>query len=141
MLVFCGPGHPFTRKKTLEDEDLRQARWIVREHGSGTRQAFDRAMRGLLPDLDIALTLQQTEAIKGSVEQGLGVSCLSRIALEAAFKSGSLHPCRVPHRDFRRQFFFLLHERRLRGPAVARWLDLCRSTPAETSGVDRQPAE
>ena len=56
---------------------------------------------------------------------------------EAAFKSGSLHACRVPHRDFRRQFFFLLHERRLRGPAVARWLDLCRSTPAETSGVDR----
>ena len=54
------------------DDDLRGAAWIVRERGSGTRQTFDRAMRGLLPHLHIALELQHTEAIKGAVEAGLG---------------------------------------------------------------------
>jgi DNA-binding transcriptional LysR family regulator len=126
MVVFCAADHPFARKRALDDDDLRGAPWIVRERGSGTRQAFDRAMRDLLPELRIVLTLEQTEAIKGAVEQGLGVSCLSRIALEAAFKAGSLSPCRVPGRDFRRQFYFLLHAHKVRGPALTHWLELCR---------------
>ena len=51
LVVFCGARHPLARKRALTDADLRGATWIVREHGSGTRQAFDRAMRGLLPEL------------------------------------------------------------------------------------------
>jgi DNA-binding transcriptional LysR family regulator len=125
LVVFCAPGHPFARKRVLKDQDLRQAAWIVREQGSGTRQTFDRAMRGLLPQLHIALALQHTEAIKGAVEAGLGVGCLSRIALEDAFRHGSLRPCKVPHRDFRRQFFFLLHKQKFRSAGIQRWLDLC----------------
>ena len=126
LVVFCAPDHPFARKRALSDGDLRGAVWIVREQGSGTRQAFDRAMRGLLPDLRIGLTLQHTEAIKGAVAAGLGVGCVSRIAVADAFANGSLRPCRVPHRDFRRRFFFLLHRHKHRGPGVQRWLRLCR---------------
>jgi DNA-binding transcriptional LysR family regulator len=126
LVVFCAAGHPFARKRALDDGDLRGAAWIVREHGSGTRQAFDRAMRGLLPDLRIALTLQHTEAIKGAVAAGLGVGCISRIALHDALRQGSLKACRVPHRDFRRQFFFLLDRRKQRTPGIDRWLRLCR---------------
>lgn len=126
LLVFCAPNHPFARKRVLKDDDLRQASWIVREQGSGTRQTFDRAMRGLLPELNIALALQQTEAIRGAVEAGLGVGCLSRIALEDAFARGTLKPCSVPHRNFGRQFFFLLHKQKYRSAAITEWLELCR---------------
>ena len=55
-----------------------------------------------------------------------GVGCVSRIALEDAFARGTLKPCRVPHRDFRRQFYFLLHKRKQRGAGVERWLAFCR---------------
>ena len=127
LVVFCAPDHPFARKRQLSDRDLRSAAWIVREHGSGTRQAFDRAMRGLLPELRIALTLQHTEAIKRAVAAGLGVGCVSRIALDDAVSRGSLNACRVPHRDFRRQFFFLLHRHKFRSAGIARWIDLCRA--------------
>ena len=107
LVVFCAPDHPFARKRLLNDRDLRSAAWIVREHGSGTRQAFDRAMRGLLPELRIALTLQHTEAIKRAVAARLGVGCVSRIAVEDALQPRQPQGhCRVPHRDFRRQFFF-----------------------------------
>ena len=130
LVVFCAPGDPLARKRALTDDDLRRVPWIVREHGSGTRQAFDRAMHGLLPELRIALTLQQTEAIKGAVEAGLGVGCVSRLALGDALERGSLRACRVPHRDLRRQFFFLLHKQKVRSPAVERWLALCRASNA-----------
>ncbi len=99
----------------------------MRERGSGTRQAFDRAMRGLVPQLRVALTLGQTEAIKRAVEAGLGLGCVSRIALEDAFERGTLKPCRVPHRDFRRQFYFLVHKRKQRAAGVDRWLAFCRA--------------
>ena len=76
----------------------------------------------------MALTLGQTEAIKRAVEAGLGLGCVSRIALEDAFERGTLKPCRVPQRDFRRQFYFLLHKgkRPGAGSAVERWLAFCR---------------
>lgn len=127
LVVFCAPGHPLARKRALTDEDLRAAAWIVREVGSGTRQTFDRAMHGLLPSLHIALSLQHTEAIKGAVEAGLGVGCVSRLALAAEFERGSLKPCKVPHRDFSRQFFFLLHKHAHRTAAIERWMALCRA--------------
>jgi DNA-binding transcriptional LysR family regulator len=134
LAVFCAPGHPFAGRRVLRDADLREAAWIVREQGSGTRQTFDRAMRGLLPSLNIALSLQHTEAIKGAVEAGLGVGCLSRIALEDAFRAGNLKECRVPHRNFRRQFFFLLHKQKHRGAGIERWLELCRGLPEPRAG-------
>jgi DNA-binding transcriptional LysR family regulator len=128
LVVFCAPTHTLARKRTLSDEDLCAAPWIVREQGSGTRQTFDRAMRGLLPRLHITLALQHTEAIKGAVQAGLGLGCISRIALEDAFTHGTLKACRVPHRDFRRQFFFLLHKDKYRSTGIQRWLQLCRET-------------
>jgi DNA-binding transcriptional LysR family regulator len=126
LVVFCGARHPLAQKRALTDRDLLAADWIVRERGSGTRQAFDRAMRGLLPQLKVALTLGQTEAIKRAVEAGLGLGCVSRIALEDAFARGALKPCRVPHRDFRRQFYFLLHKKKPPSAGVERWLAFCR---------------
>jgi DNA-binding transcriptional LysR family regulator len=126
LVVFCAPTDPLAKKTRLHDADLESATWIVREHGSGTRQAFDRAMRGILPDLRIGLELQHTEAIKKAVEAGLGIGCLSRIALADAFRQGTLVPCEVPHRDFRRQFYFLLHREKHVSPALSRWLTLCR---------------
>lgn len=126
LVVFCSPSHPLAGRRRLTDDDLRAASWIVRERGSGTRQAFDRAMHGLLPELRITLALQHTEAIKRAVEAGLGLGCVSRIALADAFGRGVLRPCRVPHRDFRRQFFFLLHRHKYRSAGIQRWLELCR---------------
>lgn len=128
LCVFCAPNHPFAKKKQLTDEDLKNARWIVRERGSGTRQAFDVAMHGILPDLKIELELQHIEGIKSAVKAGLGVGCISRIALEDAFKHKSLVPCAVPTRDFKRYFFFVLRKQQHRSKGLENWLALCRES-------------
>ncbi|MFM1894980.1 MAG: hypothetical protein RLZZ385_54 [Pseudomonadota bacterium] len=127
LTLFCGPDHPLAGRKRLNDADLLAASWIVREKGSGTRQTFDRAMSGLLGNLDLRLELQHTEGIKRAVEAGLGIGCLSRITLEEAFRRGSLIPLSAPQRDWRRRFYFVLHRQKYRSRGVERWLDLCRS--------------
>jgi DNA-binding transcriptional LysR family regulator len=129
LVVFCAPGHRYAKKRALSDADLRAAKWIVRERGSGTRQTFDRAMHGLVADLDIVLALEHTEAIRGAVAAGLGLGCVSRIALQEAFDHGTLVPCRVPQRDFRRRFYLLMNKHKYRGRGLALWLALCREAP------------
>ena len=134
LTVFCSPSHPLARKQALTDEDLRQAVWIMREQGSGTRQSFERGMHGLLPDLNILLELEHTEAIKRAVEADLGIGCLSKVVLVDAFKRGSLVPLSVPdYRKFDRQFYFILHKQKYRSAGIARWMSLCQELqPAET---------
>jgi DNA-binding transcriptional LysR family regulator len=127
LVVFCAPSHPFAKKRALTDRDLVAARWIVREPGSGTRQAFERAMHGILPELDVALELEHTEAIKSAVKAGLGVGCVSRIALAEAFAHRSLVPCHVPKRSLRRHFFFVLHRDKYQSAGIEAWLALCRA--------------
>jgi DNA-binding transcriptional LysR family regulator len=125
LVVFAAPGHPLAHTRALSDQDLLALPWIVRERGSGTRQAFDRAMHGILTDLHIAMELQHTEAIKRAVEAGLGVGCLSQICLAEAFKRGTLVPLAVPGRDFRREWFLITHREKYHSAALKQWLALC----------------
>jgi DNA-binding transcriptional LysR family regulator len=125
LVVFAAPGHPLARAASLADEDLLALPWIVREPGSGTRQAFDRAMHGLLTDLHIVMELQHTEAIKRAVEAGMGVGCLSRICVAEAFKRGTLVPLAVPRRDFRRELFLITHRKKFHSATLKQWLALC----------------
>jgi DNA-binding transcriptional LysR family regulator len=125
LAVFCSPDHPLAQKKTITDKDLLAASWILREAGSGTRQAFERAMHGILPELHVAHELQHTEAIKRAVEANLGLGCLSQITLEDAFNRGSLVRLPVPQRDFERQFYFILHQQKFRTAGIEQWMQLC----------------
>ncbi len=126
LVVFCSPTHPLARRKKLSDKDLLGARWILRESGSGTRQTFDRAMAGLLSQIDVGLELEHTEAIKRAVEADLGISCLSRVALNEAFARGTLIALKVPQRNFRRHFYFILHRQKYLSSAIESWMALCQ---------------
>ena len=128
LALFCAPDHPLARNTQLSDADLLAARWIVREQGSGTRQAFDRAMAGILSKLELRLELQHTEAIKRAVEKGLGIGCLSKITLEEAFRRGSLVRLSAPHRNWRRKFYFILHRQKYLSNGVRSWMEYCQNT-------------
>ena len=129
LVVFAAPDHPLSQKTHITDDDLLKAQWILREKGSGTRQTFERAMHGILPALNVVLELQHTEAIKRAVEAGVGIGCLSQVALADAFKRGSLKRLPVYHRQFDRKFYFILHQQKYRSAGIERWLTLCQEAP------------
>ncbi|HBN15451.1 MAG TPA: hypothetical protein DD407_10465, partial [Pseudohongiella sp.] len=88
------------------------------------------AMYGLMPRINVRLELQHTEAIKRAVEAGLGIGCLSRITLQEAFRRGSLLPLYAPHRDWVRQFYFIIHKQKYRTAGIRNWLALCQEDGA-----------
>lgn len=126
LSLFCAPDHALAKNPQLSEQDLLQAKWIVREKGSGTRQAFDRAMSGLLPNLDLRLELQHTEGIKRAVEAGLGIGCLSTITLQEAFARGSLVPLSAAQRSWTRKFYFILHRQKFLSSGVRSWMQHCQ---------------
>jgi len=126
LVVFCAADHPLSGKKSLSNRDIREAQWILREPDSGARQTFDRALAGLLPDLNIYLELKHNEAIKNAVESGLGIGCLSRIVLQKNFANGDLVPLTLPRRNMRRTFYFALPRTRFHLESVASWMRICR---------------
>ena len=125
-MVFCHPTHHLAAKAVLDDKDLIESPWILREAGSGTRQTFDRALHGLLRDIVIKLELQHTESIKQAVKAGMGLGCLSIVSLKEEFNQGLLVPLKVPHRDFKRHFYSILHKQKYINQSLSRWLSLCQ---------------
>jgi DNA-binding transcriptional LysR family regulator len=77
------------------------------------------------------LELEHTEAIKRAVEAGLGISCLSLVSLQEAFKRGTLVPLDIPGRDFSRDFYLVLHRQKYRSPGILAWLGLGEANTAE----------
>ncbi|QLG89758.1 LysR family transcriptional regulator [Chitinibacter bivalviorum] len=134
LVVFAAPEHPLAQQKLVTFDDLVAASWIVREQGSGTRQTFEFAMRHALSQLNIRLELEHTEAIKRAVESGLGIGCISRLALKDAFRRGSLVPLEVPELDLARHFHFVVHKQKYQTPSMDAFLSLCRQA---TAGVNR----
>tara|TARA_R110002124_G_scaffold57084_7_gene160346 strand:+ start:447 stop:1331 length:885 start_codon:yes stop_codon:yes gene_type:complete len=130
LVVFCAADHPLAGKKSLTNKDIREALWILREPDSGARQTFDRALAGLLPDINVYLEFKHNEAIKNAVESGLGIGCLSEIVLHKNFANGDLVPLALPRRNMRRTFYFALPRDRFRLESVEFWMRTCREMDA-----------
>lgn len=137
LAVFCSPEHPLARSQSITIDDLVTATWILREQGSGTRETFDHAMRHHASGLKVRLELEHTEAIKRAVESGLGIGCISRLALRDAFRRGSLIEIKTPMLDLKRQFMMVWHKNRYQTPAITSFLDYCRSLTAGIKNSDR----
>ncbi|CAG2149931.1 hypothetical protein LMG31506_04132 [Cupriavidus yeoncheonensis] len=89
MVVVVGPSHPLAASDTPLD-GLRDAEWIVREPGSGTREIIEERLMPLLGELRFALELGNAEAIKRAVMSGFGVSCLSLHVVRDELERGTL---------------------------------------------------
>lgn len=134
LVVFCSPGHPLAKHEQATLDELAGQEWILRESGSGTRETFDQALRHFNGELKLRLELEHTEAIKRAVESGLGIGCISRLALREAFRRGSLVPIETPELDLRRQFQFVTHKRKYVTAGMREFITLCRQL---TAGVTR----
>lgn len=137
LVVFCAPQHPLAQQGQASLTELRDDAWIVREAGSGTRRAFDDAMRHHGQPPKILLELEHTEAIKRAVESGLGIGCISRLALRDAFRRGSLVPIETPELNLERPFSFIWHQHKYQTNAMLEFLHMCHQLTEGCSRSDQ----
>jgi DNA-binding transcriptional LysR family regulator len=82
LVIVAPPDHPLAGKKKIPLARLQDEVFLVREPGSGTRIAMERffAQRGMR--LKTGMEVGSNEAIKQSVQAGLGLGLLSRATIE-----------------------------------------------------------
>jgi DNA-binding transcriptional LysR family regulator len=81
LVVVAAPTHPLALdacRSRLTAKQLMQALWLMREPGSGTREAVELALMPHLPNIRSMMTLGSSEAIKNAAAEGLGICCLSQ---------------------------------------------------------------
>jgi LysR family transcriptional regulator, low CO2-responsive transcriptional regulator len=131
IACITSPEDPAAGGGPIDAIDLRGRVWLLREQGSGTRVLNEQflAERGLTPQ---TLTLGSNGAIKQAVRAGLGVSLLSRAAVEAELQSHWL--AEIPLRDGppTRPWFLLRAAAGPARPTVELFVEFVRSA---TDGV------
>lgn len=105
MVLIASPNHRLA--KGMGNTDVKQMEkemWIVREEGSGTREAIESVWEKLGITPKQQMIFSSTQSIKGAVEAGLGISLLSTAAIEKELKSEHISILPLKGLPFKRTF-------------------------------------
>jgi DNA-binding transcriptional LysR family regulator len=119
LVVVVRGTHAWHARKQITLEDLQSEPLLIRERGSGTRAALEGALAEVHMDLAafrIVGEMGSTQAIKQAVKAGVGVSLMSRRAVEEECRSGLLACLRVKDLKVTRSFHLATHRERSRSP-------------------------
>jgi DNA-binding transcriptional LysR family regulator len=133
LVLVVPPGHQLAQAETVQAKVLRDQRVILRERGSGTREAAEAALRDAGVVLSPAMELGSNEAIKETVAAGLGVTILSTLAVAPEVAARRLVVVPMSDLSIRRSFRVVYHRDKRMGKALQTFLDMLQSsvqTPA-----------
>lgn len=108
LVIVARAGHPLAMKRVTQEE-LRHARWVLREQGSGTRAAAEQWLVKHLGPVAIDFELGSPQAIGSVVRRCDALTCLSAHAVAHAVRAGELVvlACALPLAQ--RQLYLITH--------------------------------
>ncbi len=132
LLLVVPPFHMFAKKKEVSIAEIIEETFIFREAGSGTRQIVEKflARHGISPqDIKVSMVLGSTEAIKDAVENGLGISIISRWAARKEVKYGILGMLNFKEEKIVRNFSLITYKNSVSSHAIEEFLSYLKSYP------------
>lgn len=135
LVIVCAPSHPLVRDDLVAKvglKALRQQRWLLREPGSGTREAVEHALLSHLHQWEHPMQLGSTEAIKQAAAEGLGLTCLSRCAVQDLLTLRRLVLVNTTLPRLTRRFYLIQHRQKQFSASLERFVAHCFSAPTST---------
>ncbi len=126
LVIVASPTHALARR-TATPRQLSTATWILRELGSGTRQATDSWLLDHLGTLNVEFELDSTEAIKQLAMAGAGLACLSRHTVAAALAQCGLVEIQTRLPVARRRLAIVVGRNKRLGRAAEDFIRHCTS--------------
>lgn len=91
LVAVVAPGHPWAKRKAVPVEALAATPLVMREAGSGTREALEAALSAIdLGPPTAILELGSTSAVRSAVIDGNSPTVISRLAVADELAAGSL---------------------------------------------------
>jgi DNA-binding transcriptional LysR family regulator len=119
IVLIVSATHPWHGRKQVTLDELRSEPLLLRERGSGTRAALERALAASATDLSafrVVGEMGSTQAIKQAVKAGVGVSFVSSRAVDDESRAGALWCLPVNDLKIARAFYLATHRERSRSP-------------------------
>lgn len=135
LVVVVAATHPWARRGTITLADLQTEPMVVRERGSGSRDAVEHALHeaGIAPaTLRVVGEMGSTQAVKQAVRAGVGIALISRRAVEDECRAGLLVCVKVKDLRVARGFYLVTHRDRTRSPLAQAFVEFLESQPAAT---------
>ena len=126
MVVMVPRDGRYDHLQEVPLSELADETWIVREAGSGTREATERMFSRYHVHPKHIVEFGSTQLIKESVEAGLGVTLLSRWAVRKEIRLGTLHMLVPDGKPVARQFSWITQKTPYHTKAVEIFLELLR---------------
>lgn len=136
LVLAVPPEHPWVTRKTVAVEDVKREPLVLRERGSGSRETLEHALQEVganLASFNVVGEIASTQAVKQAVRAGLGVSFVSRLAVEDECRAKLLAYVKVRDLNVTRSFHVVTHRDRSRSPLAQAFLAFLESQPTERS--------
>jgi DNA-binding transcriptional LysR family regulator len=111
VVLVASAGHPFAERRSVSIEEVGQRRLIMFNRGSGYYKLVDSALREAGVLVSPAMELDNMEATKKMVEQGLGIALLPKVSVEREVAAGELCQVRVEGMTMPRREISLIYRR------------------------------
>jgi len=135
IIVIASSGPFRLHKKKMNLETLTKEPWIIREEGSGTQMAVEKALRkgGLsLKQFNVVTEMGSTSSLKEGVKAGLGMAFVSKKAVREELKQGILSQIEVEGIEpIFRQIYIVQHRGRTPSPIGMEFLKFLRRNRME----------
>ena len=132
LVIVCAPSHPLVRDDPAARvglKALRQQRWLLREPGSGTREAVEHALLSHLHQWEHPMQLGSTEAIKQAAAEGLGLTCLSLCTVQDLLTLKRLVLVNSTLPRLTRRLYLIQHRQKQFSGSLQRFVAHCVSAP------------
>lgn len=134
LVVVVPAGHAWASRRAIGLADVKSEPLVVREPGSGSREALERALHEAGTDLDafrVAGEIGSTQAVKQLVRAGAGVTIISRRAVEDECRAGLVVCVKVRDLKIARSFYLVTHRERTRSPLAEAFVGFVESQIGE----------
>ncbi|WP_141430487.1 LysR family transcriptional regulator [Bacillus sp. 03113] len=127
MFIVVSASHHLANQKEIELSELGSEIWIVREMGSGTREATEKMFDKYQFYPSDIMEFGSTQIIKEAVEAGLGITLLSHWTIRKEVSLGTLKVLNINGLPFSRSFSLIKQATPFNTKAAEVFLDVLRS--------------
>lgn len=133
LVVIAAPSYPGLQEEKLPVTlpGIFNERWILREFDSGTRKVFEQFIRICgygSSSLRIIMELGSTQAVKEAVKSGVGITAVSRLAVEQEIQRGEVRVIPLQEGPIERAFAMISHKEKFKTRVVDRFMKFFAET-------------
>jgi DNA-binding transcriptional LysR family regulator len=134
-IIVIGPAHSTSAGGRISLDQAFQQPWVLREQGSGTQIAVERALKKKgrsLNQINVVTEMGSTASVKQGVKAGLGLAFVSKKAVGEDLAAGFLRRVEIAGLEsITRPFYTIFHRGRTLSPIGAKFFQFLKKKRGE----------